>query len=76
MISFKGFMLNVTTPYDEGITVLSQDDAGNPRISFMKNRPAEEIESKVRRNLHGCSDKGEPDYTIALGSAQFGPICC
>lgn len=44
-ISFKGFMLNVTTPYDEGITVLSQDDAGNPRISFMKTLTRQEIES-------------------------------
>src|SRR5699024_7734325 len=43
-ISFKGFRLNVTTPYNEGITVLSQDDAGNPRICLIKTLTRKEIE--------------------------------
>ncbi|MFR5657672.1 MAG: hypothetical protein ACLUDU_06575 [Butyricimonas faecihominis] len=43
-------MLNVTTPYDEGITVLSQDDAGNPRISFMKTLTGRK-RIRVKKNL-------------------------
>ena len=75
-ISFKGFMLNVTTPYDEGITVLSQADAGNPRISFMKTLTRQEIESGVKKEfVTDVLTKENPDYTIknCTDLAQFGP---
>lgn len=73
-ISFKGFMLNVTTPYDEGITILSQDDAGNPRISFLKTLTRQEIESGVEKKfVTDVLTKENPDYVIknCTDLAQF-----
>ena len=73
-ISFKGFTLNVTTPYDEGITILSQDDAGNPRISFLKTLTRQEIEAGIERKfMTDVLTKENPDYVIknCTDLAQF-----
>lgn len=42
-ISFKYFILNVDTEFSEGITVLSRDEQGKGRLSFMKTLSTEEL---------------------------------
>ena len=40
---FKFFILQIDTEFSEGITILSRDDAGKGRLSFMKTLTKEEI---------------------------------
>ena len=46
-IRFKYFVLHIDTEFSEGITVLSRDEAGKGRLSFMKTLTKEEIDAGV-----------------------------
>ena len=43
--SFKYFILQIDTEFSEGITILSRDNVGKGRVSFMKTLTKEEIAS-------------------------------
>lgn len=44
-IRFKYFMLQVDTEFSEGITILSQNEEGKGRLSFMKTQSIEEVQA-------------------------------
>lgn len=46
-IRFKYFVLQIDTEFAEGITILSRDDAGKGRLSFMKTLTKEEISAGI-----------------------------
>lgn len=74
-IAFKGFVLNVSTPYDEGITILSEDAAGKPRVSFMKTLSRQEIDAGIKQEfVTDVLTKENPDITIGACTdlAQYG----
>ena len=65
--SFFPFKLNVNSPYEEGITILSEDENGKPMISFMSVYNGEDKEFYN----YDCFAINNPDETIASHPADI-----
>ncbi|WP_065220114.1 MULTISPECIES: hypothetical protein [Butyricimonas] len=61
-IRFKYFVLQIDTEFSEGITILSRDEAGKGRLSFMKTLTKEDlsagVEPSFRTDIMGVINPG------------------
>lgn len=66
--SFFPFILYVNSPYEEGITLLSKDPAGNSMLSFMQKPAAGEEASFTSGD---CFAVNNPDLLFAANAADI-----
>ena len=67
--AFFTFTLNVNSPYEYGITVLSKDAEGRTHIAFMQE-PMKEGDKKEFYD-ENCIEKNNPDVVIASNPADI-----
>lgn len=67
--SFFIFTLNVNSPYEYGITVLSKDTDGRPHIAFMQE-PMTEGDEKAFYN-ENCLERNNPDQFFASNPSDI-----
>ena len=67
--AFFIFTLNVNSPYEYGITVLSKDTDGRPHIAFMQE-PVAEGDEKVFYN-ENCLERNNPDQFFASNPSDI-----
>ncbi|MDE7378846.1 MAG: hypothetical protein K2N13_07820 [Paraprevotella sp.] len=60
--TFFPFTLNVNSPYEEGITVISNDDDGNSMLSFMLKQRVEGVADHFTEG--DCFALNNPEYTF------------
>ncbi len=64
--SFFPFLLYVNSDYEYGITVLSQDNDGNSRLSFMQEPMT--VGDTAKFTTYDCFARNNPDETFAAGA--------
>lgn len=67
--AFYPFTLNVNSPYEEGITVLSVDEEGKSMMSFMLTQREEGVADHFDEG--DCFVLNNPDYSFANGVADM-----
>lgn len=67
--TFFPFKLNVNSPYEEGITVLSCNDEGKSMLSFMLRQRAEGVEEAFEQG--DCFAVNNPDEAFAANAADM-----
>lgn len=71
--AFFPFELNVNSPYEEGITVLSYDENGKSMLSFMLKQRAEGVEEFfMDENSFEVNNPEEPFASYAVDMQQSG----
>lgn len=66
--AFATFRLNVNSPYEEGLTIISCDPEGQSRLSFMMKQREEGIEDFFYEG--DCFAINNPEYPFAAGVAD------
>lgn len=63
--AFYTFLIHVNSPYEEGITILSEDPEGTMQLSFMRKLSAEELKAGGEEKfISNCLEVSNPDVTF------------
>ncbi len=70
-VSYKYFTLNVNSGYDEGVAILSNDQAGNGRLTFVKTLTSEESAAGKQEVFPDVFSSINPGQTLKNGVALY-----
>lgn len=69
--AFKTFTLNVNSPYEQGVFVLTENPDGNGNIAFMRTlTDAEKAEGRVEAFENNCFTTNNPNLSLGKGVAD------
>ena len=70
-VSYKYFTLNVNSGYDEGVAILSNDQAGNGSLTFVKTLTSEESAEGRQEVFTDVFSSINPGQTLKNGAALY-----